>query len=131
MSADTKGTLRLWRKNISQAGKGLSLGLLRTNDIGQWKAHRAIQAHSKSISCLFVKGEHLVTGSSDSCVKIWKVTEECKSDISKFYPYFDPHVFNRRRCRRSNYRLEWQISPCLEFGLSSPIKWFDFKNFPF
>lgn len=86
MSADTKGTLRLWRKNISQAGKGFSLGLLGANDIGQWKALRIIQAHSISISCLYVKGEHLVTGSSDSCVKVWKVTEECKSDISKFYP---------------------------------------------
>ena len=129
MSADTKGTLRLWRKNISQAGKGFSLGLLRANDIGQWKAHRTIQAHSKSISCLNVKGEHLVTGSSDSCVKIWKVTKECKSGISKFYPLIDLHIltyFNRRPCRRSNHRLEWQISSCLDFGLSSPIKWFDF-----
>lgn len=84
VSADTKGTLRLWRKNMSQAGKGFSVGLLRANDIGQWKAHRTIQAHYKSISSLYVKGEHLVTGSSDSCVKIWKVTEECKSGISKF-----------------------------------------------
>ena len=84
-SADTKGTLRLWRKNISQAGKGFPLRLLRANDIGQWKAHRTIQAHSKSISCLYVNGEHLVTGSSDSCVKIWNVTNEGKSGISKFY----------------------------------------------
>ena len=81
MSADAKGSLRLWRKNISQAGKGFSLGLLRANDIGQWKAHRTIQAHSKSISCLYVKGEHLITGSSDSCVKIWKVTEKCKTAL--------------------------------------------------
>lgn len=88
MSADTKGTLRLWRKNISQAGKRFSFGLLRANDIGQWKAYRTFQAHSKSISCLYVKGEHLVTGSSDSCVKIWKVIEEDKSGISRFYPLF-------------------------------------------
>jgi elongator complex protein 2 len=85
VSADTKGTLRLWRKNISQAGKRFSLGLFRANDIGQWKAHHTIQAHSKSISCIYVKGEHLATGSSDSSVKIWKITEECKSSISKFY----------------------------------------------
>jgi WD40 repeat protein len=86
VSADTKGTLRLWRKNISQAGKGFSLVLFRANDIGQWKTHRIIQAHSKSISCLYVKGEHLVTGSSDSCVKVWKVTEERKLGISNFRP---------------------------------------------
>ena len=33
VSADTKGTLRLWRKNISQAGKGFSPGLMRANGI--------------------------------------------------------------------------------------------------
>ena len=114
VSADTKGALRLWRKNLSQAGKGFSFGLMRANDIEQWKAHCTIQAHSESISCLFVEGEYLVTGSSDSCVKIWKVTAEDKSDISGFYlsililyahsiiTYFG----NRRPCRRSNHRLE-------------------------
>jgi elongator complex protein 2 len=112
VSADTKGTLRLWRKNISQAGKGFSLGLMRANDIKQWKAHCTIQAHSESISCLFVEGEYLVTGSSDSCVKIWKVTVEDKSDISGFhlsilYAHIMISYFNNRRpCRRSNHRLE-------------------------
>jgi WD40 repeat protein len=84
VSADTKGTLRLWRKNTSQAGKGFYLGLMRANDIEQWRAHCTIQAHSESISCLYVKGEHLVTGSSDSCVKFWKVAVEDDSDISEF-----------------------------------------------
>ena len=88
VSTDTKGTLRLWRKNISQAGKGFSLGLLRANDIGQWKALRTIQAHSKSISCLYVKAGHLVTGSSDSCVKFWKVGEECKQILSLIWPAY-------------------------------------------
>lgn len=86
VSTDAKGTLRLWKKNISQAGKGFCLILMQANDVEQWKAHRTVQAHSESISCLYVKGEYLVTGSSDSCVKIWKMIEEDKSDISRFYP---------------------------------------------
>lgn len=85
VSADSKGTLRLWKRNMSQAGKGFSFALMRANGIGQWKENRTIQAHSDSISCLYVKGENLVTGSSDSCVKIWKVTEEDKSDMGRFY----------------------------------------------
>jgi len=91
VSADTKGTLRLWKKNISQAGKGFSLESMRANDLEQWKPHHTIQAHSESISCLYVKGEHLVTGSSDSCVKIWKITREGKSIGS--IPQFDPHLY--------------------------------------
>lgn len=84
-SADAKGALRLWKKNISQAGKGFSFGLIPANKLEQWNTHLTIQAHSESISSLYVKGEHLVSGSSDSCVKIWKVTGEDKSDISRVY----------------------------------------------
>lgn len=94
VSADTKGTLRLWRKNIFQAGKGFSLGLMLAN-VEQWKAHHTIQAHSESISCLFVKGEHLITGSSDSCVKIWKVAVEDKSGFYLNLTSITMTYFNR------------------------------------
>ncbi|KAG5638999.1 hypothetical protein H0H81_007907 [Sphagnurus paluster] len=55
-SADDRGVLMLWRKVGSQ-----------------WTRTGKAQAHIKSISSLCVLDEWLATGSSDACVKIWKI----------------------------------------------------------
>jgi len=34
-----------------------------------------IQAHLKAISTLCVEGNRVITGSSDSCIKIWSFVE--------------------------------------------------------
>ncbi|KDR83805.1 hypothetical protein GALMADRAFT_236196 [Galerina marginata CBS 339.88] len=46
----------------------------------QWNITSTIQAHSKSISTLCVQGSRIVTGSSDSSVKIWKFNEGNEKD---------------------------------------------------
>ncbi|KAF8165405.1 WD40 repeat-like protein [Crassisporium funariophilum] len=61
ISADAKGALRSWRRGSSQAGKALD---------------GSIQAHSEGISSVCVQGNRIVTGSSDSLVKIWQLVEE-------------------------------------------------------
>ncbi|KAF8913841.1 WD40-repeat-containing domain protein [Gymnopilus junonius] len=65
ISANDLGTLTSWKKQSSQ-----------------WNATSNIQAHPKSISTLSVQGDRVVTGSSDSSIKIWKFVQS--SDGDKF-----------------------------------------------
>ncbi|KAF8505493.1 WD40 repeat-like protein [Russula emetica] len=61
LSADDTGSMRLWRKLNSS-----------------WVSSLSIQAHTKSISalCSHVQAKCIVTGSSDSLLKAWKVGEQ-------------------------------------------------------
>ncbi|KAF9482447.1 WD40 repeat-like protein [Pholiota conissans] len=63
VSANDNGTLKVWIKRTSE-----------------WENSVAIQAHSNSISTLCVQGDRIVTGSSDSSVKIWKFVEGTEKD---------------------------------------------------
>ncbi|KAF9226501.1 WD40 repeat-like protein [Gyrodon lividus] len=57
-SADDKGAIRLWRK------------------FEKWRSTVSIHAHQQPISALVVSESLLVTGSSDSSVKIWNIIDE-------------------------------------------------------
>ncbi|KAI0370220.1 WD40 repeat-like protein [Pilatotrama ljubarskyi] len=58
VSADDKGVVRLWRRIDSQ-----------------WQTCATQQAHKASIASLTVHGRYIVTGASDSAVKVWFVPE--------------------------------------------------------
>ncbi|EPT02855.1 hypothetical protein FOMPIDRAFT_1159982 [Fomitopsis schrenkii] len=68
VSADDKGVLRVWRRAFDQAC------------LPPWRTTCAKQAHEKSISALAVQGTLLITGSSDSRVKIWRVDTNDETD---------------------------------------------------
>ncbi|KAF4619125.1 hypothetical protein D9613_005202 [Agrocybe pediades] len=62
LSANDTGVLILWKKTSNQAGKPTSC----------WNLVATAQAHKRSISTLSVLDTRIVTGSSDSSLKIWK-----------------------------------------------------------
>ncbi len=45
------------------------------NPAPQWKSTMIVQAHRKSISCLEVLGDVVVTGSSESMIKVWHIKD--------------------------------------------------------
>ncbi|KZS97971.1 WD40 repeat-like protein [Sistotremastrum niveocremeum HHB9708] len=49
--------------------------LRRKTQDGKWKISSKTQAHTKSISALTSSGDLLVTGASDSLVKVWSIAE--------------------------------------------------------
>ncbi|KAH8999389.1 WD40 repeat-like protein, partial [Lactarius akahatsu] len=59
LSADDTGHVRLWRNSTSG-----------------WVPSMSVQAHTKAISVLCVNAGCLVTGSSDSLLKVWKFGEQ-------------------------------------------------------
>ncbi|KAI0269264.1 WD40 repeat-like protein [Gloeopeniophorella convolvens] len=61
LSADDTGAVMLWRKAESK-----------------WASSQTLQAHEKAISalCVLANGDCIVTGSSDSSLKVWKVGEQ-------------------------------------------------------
>lgn len=65
-SADEKGVVQAWRKGESE-----------------WVHALAVQAHRESISALTSFNDLLVTGSSDSSVKIWKIEQGEKDHIEQ------------------------------------------------
>ncbi|KAH7887804.1 WD40-repeat-containing domain protein [Phlebopus sp. FC_14] len=68
VSADDKGAVRCWQK------------------LGKWESTCLIQAHQQPVSALAVSEELLVTGSSDSSVKIWSVDYQRENGQ---YPFLD------------------------------------------
>ncbi|KAH7930113.1 WD40 repeat-like protein [Leucogyrophana mollusca] len=64
VSADDKGWLRCWRKSGLQA---------RLASRCIWLTTATVQAHEKAISSLCVFDRFVVTGSSDSSVKVWNI----------------------------------------------------------
>ncbi|KAF8842300.1 WD40 repeat-like protein [Paxillus ammoniavirescens] len=62
VSADDKGAVWFWRKFEKQ-----------------WRSTATIPAHQQPVSALVVSEGLLVTGSSDSSVKIWNITDERES----------------------------------------------------
>ncbi|KIJ69988.1 hypothetical protein HYDPIDRAFT_104660 [Hydnomerulius pinastri MD-312] len=65
VSSDDKGAVRFWRK------------------FEKWKNTAAIQAHHQPVSALTVSGGILVTGSSDSSVKVWSIDHEEQDKIQE------------------------------------------------
>jgi len=47
----------------------------------QWTNSCSLKAHTKSISTISVLGDCIVTGSSDSSVKVWKVLKGAEKGI--------------------------------------------------
>ncbi|KAI0676913.1 WD40 repeat-like protein [Trametes maxima] len=65
VSADDKGVVRLWKKKGSQ-----------------WSSCAIQQAHKSGIASIAVYGKYVVTGASDSTVKVWSVSV---SEIDAFH----------------------------------------------
>ncbi|KAI9001254.1 WD40 repeat-like protein [Trametes punicea] len=59
VSADEKGVIRLWKKPPDS----------------QWRSCAAQQAHKGSIVSLAIQGRLVVSGASDSAVKVWQIPE--------------------------------------------------------
>ncbi|KAI0939553.1 hypothetical protein AcV5_000934 [Taiwanofungus camphoratus] len=59
VSADDRGVVRYWRR-----------------DEDQWNTKCVTKAHEKAISALAVHGEILVTGASDSLIKVWRLVSK-------------------------------------------------------
>lgn len=84
VSADENGLLKCWRNFGSEACIIYS-NSGRTNLITvdlQWKATGITQAHSKPVSAIAVLDQCLVTGGSDSNVKIWKLSSSETSGMA-------------------------------------------------
>src|SRR5882757_3815966 len=74
VSGDDNAVVRCWQKSGSQ---------VTSADVGQnfislalpfqWSPKQKIQAHGKSIYCMTYYEGYLITGSSDSTVKVWTV----------------------------------------------------------
>ncbi|KZT12941.1 WD40 repeat-like protein [Laetiporus sulphureus 93-53] len=64
VSADDQGVVRSWRR-----------------DGTQWNESCVHQAHQKAISALALYGDLMVTGASDSLVKVWRVQRNDQSDV--------------------------------------------------
>ena len=84
LSADDTGSMRLWRKLNSSVRTSRNICVLHRvlNFLialaVQWVPSPSIQAHSKSISalCSHAQAGCIVTGSSDSLLKSWKLGEQ-------------------------------------------------------
>ncbi|KAK7049584.1 Elongator subunit elp2 [Paramarasmius palmivorus] len=76
ISADDKGVVHYWTKEGgSQARQTLSITLRTCTHSPQWKSSK-FQAHEKAVSSMCASNDCLVTGSSDSSVKVWKFSKE-------------------------------------------------------
>ncbi|KIY51598.1 WD40 repeat-like protein [Fistulina hepatica ATCC 64428] len=64
VSGDDKGVLKCWNKRNSQVSQSLNLW---------WVVSGRHPAHSQSISTICVYGSCIVSGSSDSTIKIWEM----------------------------------------------------------
>ena len=78
VSGDDKGVLRFWKFDGSQAcSSGVSSMDTHNNASSlQWKSFAAHRAHRSGISSLAAFGQIVVTGASDSMVKVWKTHED-------------------------------------------------------
>ena len=77
-SADEKGVVQAWRKGESEVRvyyRTSQEALLTDACRSKWVHALAVQAHRESISALTSFNDLLVTGSSDSSVKIWKIEQ--------------------------------------------------------
>lgn len=73
VSGDDKGVLRCWERSGSQVTPA---DLMRTPTLTNpswWSTRQSVQAHSKPVSCMTYSNGYLITGSSDSTVKVWTV----------------------------------------------------------
>ncbi|KIM46249.1 hypothetical protein M413DRAFT_16963 [Hebeloma cylindrosporum] len=68
--------------DISPSSSLVSFGSARSVALWdlEWKNTANIQAHSKAISTLCVQGNRVITGSSDSSIKIWSFVEGNEKD---------------------------------------------------
>jgi len=77
VSGDDKGVLRCWEESGSQVTPNdlvpNSPALTNPSIPSQWSTRKKIQAHAQPISCMSYFDGYLVTGSSDSTVKVWTV----------------------------------------------------------
>lgn len=64
----------------------------------QWKNTANIQAHLKAISTLCVQGNRVITGSSDSCIKIWSFVEGNEQG-SLFQPFTRQLSDDKSQCQ--------------------------------
>ncbi|KAH9894323.1 WD40 repeat-like protein [Cubamyces lactineus] len=66
VSADAKGVIRLWNK---------------LNE--QWQSRAVHQGHQGSVASLVAYGELVITGASDSTVKVWRIPANAKDSLSE------------------------------------------------
>ncbi|KAI0699397.1 WD40 repeat-like protein [Cytidiella melzeri] len=66
LSADDRGVVKLWR-----------------NKAEKWTSVFSKTAHSKAISAIAVHGDLIVTGASDSLVKIWQLVSSPENEIAE------------------------------------------------
>ena len=76
-SGDDKGVLRCWEKSGSQVTPNsfISNPLTLTSSArpSQWTVKQKVRAHGQPLSCMTYFDGYLITGSSDSTVKVWTV----------------------------------------------------------
>ncbi|KAI0663098.1 WD40 repeat-like protein [Cubamyces menziesii] len=65
-SADAKGVIRLWNKLDEQ-----------------WHCCAVYQGHQGSVASLAIHGELIITGASDSAVKVWRIPANEKDSLSE------------------------------------------------
>jgi elongator complex protein 2 len=77
ISGDDKGVLRCWEKSGSQVTPNSlapnPLALTCSARPSQWSIKQKIKAHGQPLSCMSYFDGYLLTGSSDSTVKVWTV----------------------------------------------------------
>lgn len=77
VSGDDKGVLRCWERSGSQVTLNSlisdPLTLTCSAHSSQWSVKQKIQAHGQPFSCMTYFDGYLITGSSDSAVKVWTV----------------------------------------------------------
>lgn len=77
VSGDDKGVLCCWERSGSQVTPNSlisdALTLTCSACSSQWSIKQKVQAHGQPLSCMTYFDGYLITGSSDSAVKVWTV----------------------------------------------------------
>lgn len=75
VTADDKGSLRSWEFLDGKAGKITYTSAPVLMENFQWTHKHTVSAHKSAISSLAVYGTYIVSGASDSQVKVWELTD--------------------------------------------------------